>query len=189
MNNVFFDKLLWIDTEFSSLNLETAFLLEVAVIVTDSDFNEIEAQDWVIHNHENDLELMKSALIEHNPEKPEFDNITNTYELHEKSGLLDLVEKSKNSLEAVEGALISFVDKHFPGVKPIVAGNSVSFDRAILKNRMPDLYKKLHYRSIDVSSFKLLYLNSGTKPPYEKTATHRAINDIRESIEELKYLI
>jgi len=188
MQNTYFDKLLWIDTEFSSLKLEEAALMEVAMIITDSNFDAIEEIDFVIHTHEVEIEKMKSALIAHNPDKPELDRFTNTYDLHESSGLIDLVEKSTNTMKQVEGELIKFVDKHFPDSKPILAGNSIDFDRTILKHNMPELFSKFHYRVIDVSSFKLVILNDG-KPAFEKLAKHRAIEDIRESIEELRYLL
>jgi oligoribonuclease len=188
MNNVYFDKLLWIDTEYSSLDFKTALLLEIAVVVTDSSFNELASASFIVHNDEADLQLMKSVQLENPANKPEIFEVSNTYDLHENSGLLDLVRGSTNTLGEVENQMISFVDQHFPDTKPILAGNSIYFDRHIIEYRLPKLYSKLHYRMIDVTAFKLVLLNGG-KPAYQKSGAHRALDDIRESIAELKYLL
>lgn len=188
MKHSYYDKLLWVDTEFTTTDVKNADLLEIAAVVTDAEYNELAQIEFVVHHDEAVLEKMKDYKLQLTQDKPELAGLQTVYDLQQKSGLLDRVRESENTIEEVEARLLGFVALHFGETPPILAGNSIHFDRSIIERNLPRLNSKLHYRSIDVTSFKLVQLNNGAAP-YQKKSTHRALEDIRESIAELKYLL
>ena len=167
--------MVWIDCEMTGLELEVDELVEVAVVITDSELNPVhEGFDVVI-----------------NPSKAAMDHmgefVTN---MHTNSGLINEIPNGIG-LESAQQLVLDYINKHVPeNSKPPMAGNSIGTDRAFIAKYMPAIDERLHYRNIDVSSFKELarrwfprvYFNSPTKD-----GGHRALADIKESIRELDY--
>ncbi|EJN6827058.1 oligoribonuclease [Vibrio navarrensis] len=166
--------LIWIDLEMTGLDPDTHKIIEIASIVTDSELN-ILAEGPVLAIHQSDEELAKMD-----------EWCTNT---HTASGLVDRVRASMVSeQEAVEQTL-RFLEQWVPqGVSPI-CGNSIGQDRRFLYRHMPKLEEYFHYRYIDVSTLKELAKrwNPEILTGFSKRGTHLALDDIRESIAELKY--
>lgn len=166
--------LIWIDLEMTGLDPEEHKIIEIATIVTDRELN-ILAEGPVLAIHQPKAELAKMD-----------DWCTNT---HTASGLVERVQASHISeVNAVEQT-IEFLEKWVPrGVSPI-CGNSVGQDRRFLYKYMPKLEEYFHYRYLDVSTLK--ELTRRWKPEvldgFSKTGTHLALDDIRESIAELRY--
>lgn len=166
--------LIWIDLEMTGLDPDTHKIIEIASIVTDSELN-ILAEGPVLAIHQSDEELAKMD-----------EWCTNT---HTASGLVDRVRASMVSeQEAVEQTL-RFLEQWVPqGVSPI-CGNSIGQDRRFLYRHMPKLEEYFHYRYIDVSTLKELAKRWSPEilAGFSKRGTHLALDDIRESIAELKY--
>ncbi|KAK3602514.1 hypothetical protein CHS0354_029329 [Potamilus streckersoni] len=169
------DRIIWVDLEMSGLDIDKEHILEMACLVTDKDLNIIaEAPDLIIHQPKEVIDNMGEWCQEH----------------HGQSGLTEAVRKSKISLQEAERQMLEFVKHHtLPGKSPL-AGNSVSVDRHFLMKHMPSFTQHLHYRIVDVSTIKELctrwYPEEFKKAP-KKKKSHRALDDIKESIEELKY--
>jgi oligoribonuclease len=161
------------DLEMSGLDPKTCRILEIATIITDADLEVIaEGPDLVIHEPESVLESMDAWCIEH----------------HGASGLSDQVRASTISLREAEERTLAFLREHCPeGASPL-CGNSIGQDRRFLYDHMPTLESWLHYRSVDVSTIKELVRRwYPTLEPMTKATTHRALDDIRESIAELAH--
>lgn len=165
------DKFLWIDMEMTGLDVEKEVIIEVAAIVTDLDFNELDTYHAVVKQAQEHLDRMDAWNTEH----------------HGASGLTALVPSGKES-SVVEQELMALSKKHFGKERPIIAGNSISQDRLFIDKYMIKLSDLLHYRMLDVSSWKIIF-NEKLKIKYEKKNTHRALDDIRESISELKFYL
>jgi oligoribonuclease len=169
------DKIVWIDCEMTGLDLERDALIEVAVLVTDSELNVLgDGIDVVIACPPEALESMPAVVRE----------------MHEASGLLDELAAGTTMTDA-QAQVLAYVREHVPEAgKAPLGGNSVATDRGFLARDMPELDDWLHYRMIDVSSIKELarrwyprvYFNAP-----KKHGGHRALADIKESIEELKF--
>jgi oligoribonuclease len=169
------DRLVWIDCEMTGLDLAGDALIEVAALVTDADLNILgSGVDVVIKPPARTVERMLPIVRD----------------MHTASGLLEELDAGM-SLEEAQEMVLGYVREHVPeGRKAPLAGNTVGTDRGFLARDMPQLEGHLHYRVVDVSSIKELvrrwyprvYFQS---PP--KTGNHRALGDIRDSIEELKY--
>ncbi len=158
---------LWLDMEMSGLDPEKEVILEVATIVTDSEYVELDSYDRIIKQDSSYLEKMDKW---------------NTRQ-HKKSGLYEMVTKGipQNQMEL---ELIDLVNKHFDGERVILAGNSIYQDRLFIKKHLLEFEKKLHYRMLDVSAWKIILKSLGIT--YKKQNKHRALDDIRESIQEMK---
>lgn len=171
----FSDKnLIWIDLEMTGLDPAQHKIIEIATIVTDSQLN-ILAEGPVMAIHQSDEELAKMD-----------DWCTKT---HTQSGLVERVKASQIDEEAAMVLTRAFLSQWVPeGVSPI-CGNSVSQDRRFLYQHMPALEHYFHYRTIDVSTIKELVRRWQPEilDGFKKTGTHLALDDIRESISELKY--
>lgn len=161
--------LFWLDMEMSGLDHTKNRILEVAVLVTDLSLKNLYEYETVVYQDSIVLQEMDSWCQEH----------------HGKSGLSAKVPNGNPEVE-VERQLIDIVHKFSPGEKAILAGNSISQDRKFIDHWMLNFSKTLHYRMLDVSSFKLLFESLYNKK-YTKKHKHRAIDDIKESIEELKF--
>jgi oligoribonuclease len=169
------DRLVWIDCEMTGLDLGADALVEVAALVTDFDLNVLgEGVDLVVKPPREALDQMVEFVRN----------------MHTVSGLLEELD-SGITLREAEEQVLAYITAHCPeGSRPPLAGNTVATDRAFLQRDMPELESFLHYRIVDVSSIKELarrwypraYYNA---PP--KTGNHRALADIQESIEELRY--
>ena len=169
------DRLVWIDCEMTGLDLGADALIEVAALVTDFELNVLgDGVDVVVKPPQGALDQM--------------DEFVRT--MHTSSGLLEELDGGMTMAEAEERVL-SYVKEHCPdGSRPPLAGNTVATDRAFLARDMPDLESFLHYRIVDVSSIKELsrrwYPRAYFNAP-AKSGNHRALADIQESIEELRY--
>jgi oligoribonuclease len=169
------ERLVWIDCEMTGLDLGADALIEVAALVTDFDLNVLgEGIDVVIKPPPEALEQM----------------IEFVRTMHETSGLINELEAGLTMAEAEEQVL-SYIKEHCPdGSRPPLGGNTVATDRSFLARDMPTLEGFLHYRNVDVSSIKELarrwYPRTYFAAP-AKRGNHRALADIQESIEELRY--
>ena len=166
-------RLVWIDLEMTGLDVEKDVILEVATIITDNDLNIIEESDsLVIRQPESVLATMNEWSRKH----------------HAESGLLDRVRASEISVEEAEATTFDLVRKHAEIHTSPLCGNSVWQDRRFLARYMPTLEHYLHYRLIDVSTVKELARRWAPNllERVAKKAQHRALDDIRESINELK---
>ena len=169
------DLLVWIDCEMTGLDLANDALIEVAALVTDADLNVLgTGVDEVIRPSEVALAQMGDFVRS----------------MHEKSGLLPLLENGI-TLEEAEQRVLSYIREFVPEARRApLAGNTVGTDRAFLARDMPTLESHVHYRSVDVSSIKELARRWYPRAYYNtpaKTGNHRALADIAESIEELRY--
>ncbi len=167
--------LIWIDCEMTGLSLEKDVLVEIAVLVTDSDLNVIgEGIDLVIKASAEQLEGMNEFVTQ----------------MHTSSGLITEIPNGI-SVEAAEDSILAYLATAgtVEGKSPL-AGNSVSVDRNFIMRDMPRLTQYLHYRTVDVSSIKELARRWYPKIYFAapaKTGKHRGVGDIQDSIEELKY--
>jgi oligoribonuclease len=169
------DRLVWVDCEMTGLDPRRDVLLELAVLVTDSELTVLgEGVDLVIRPPDGVLDGM--------------DDVVRT--MHERSGLLDVLAGGVTPAEA-EAAALAYVRQHVPEPrKAPLAGNSVHMDRLFLAQEMPTLTEWLHYRNVDVSSLKELVRRWYPRVYFaspRKTGNHRALGDIQDSIRELRY--
>ena len=169
------ERLVWIDCEMTGLDLKADALVEVAALVTDFDLNVLgEGVDVVIKPPQQALDQMVEFV----------------HQMHTSSGLLTELESGVSLAEAEE-AVLTYVRSQCPeGSRPPLAGNSVATDRAFISRDMPLLEQALHYRIVDVSSIKELSRRWFPRAYYNapaKGGNHRALADIQESIEELRY--
>ncbi len=165
----------WIDLEMTGLNPETDAILEIATIITDGNLTILEqGPEFVIHQPDTVLDSMVPVVRD----------------LHAKSGLKQAVKKSDVSMEYAEEQTLAFIKKHVRKRKGYLAGNSVWQDRAFLRQDMPSITDYLHYRLLDVTSIKIA-INSWYPEQRDmgdkKQDRHRALDDIKESIEELAF--
>jgi oligoribonuclease len=169
------ENLVWIDCEMTGLDVEKDCLVEIAVLVTDSELNILdEGLSVVIKPREDSLAGMG-----------EF--VTN---MHKESGLLELLAEGL-PIEQAEAQVLDYIKRFAPEVRSApLAGNSIGTDRMFLNRYMPALDAHLHYRNVDVSSIKELVRRWYPKVYFQlpkKSGGHRALSDIRESIAELVY--
>ena len=166
-------KLLWVDLEMTGLEPDKDKILEVAAIATDMQLNEIATYEAVVKV---DDKLIKSRMV------------GDFWEKNSKSRD-DLMAQNKDGkpVAEVEKELIDFIDKYF-GKTIYLAGNSIHQDRKFIEREMPELDKKLHYRMLDVSAWKIYFENALNKK-FTKPENHRALDDINGSIEELKWYL
>lgn len=166
--------LVWLDMEMTGLEPERERIIELAMIVTNSNLETIaESPVWVVHQSDTLLDAMD-----------EWNKTT-----HGKSGLIGKVKASVLNEAAVEAAALDFVREYVPKGKSPMCGNSIGQDRRFMVRYMPQLEAWFHYRNLDVSTLKELCKR--WKPDlakgFVKKSEHTALADIRESIEELKY--
>lgn len=171
------DPLVWIDCEMTGLDLSRDLLLEVAVLVTDSELNVLDGDglDLVLGAPAQALESMVEVVAR----------------MHTESGLLAEAARSPLTLPTAQEQLLGYIRQFVPepGRAPL-CGNSIATDRGFLSRDMPELDAWLHYRMIDVSSVKELCRRWFPRVYYQapaKAGGHRALADIRESIDELRY--
>jgi oligoribonuclease len=168
--------LVWIDCEMTGLDLTGDRLIEVAVLITDSELNPLDpGLDLVINAPDDVLDGMTDVVAE----------------MHAKSGLTDAVRASTLTLAEAEQQLLAYVKRFVPERRSApLCGNSIGTDRGFLARDMPELDDHLHYRMVDVSSLKELARRwfprvYFAQPP--KGLAHRALADIIESVRELAY--
>ena len=174
MSSVSEDNLIWIDLEMTGLSPEDDVIIEIATVVTDSELNSLaEGPVYAIHQTDDLLNGMDDW---------------NTRQ-HTQSGLVKRVRESNVSTEQAEKDTIQFLKEWVPEGKSPMSGNSICQDRRFLARYMPKLEAYFHYRNLDVSSVKELARR--WKPQVladiKKQSTHLALDDIKDSIEELRH--
>ncbi|XP_042394915.1 oligoribonuclease-like [Zingiber officinale] len=167
--------LVWIDLEMTGLDIEVDRILEIACIITDGKLiNSIDGPDFVIRQTKECLDKMGEWCCEH----------------HASSGLTERVLRSTLTEADAENQVIDFVKKHVGSQTPQLAGNSIYVDFLFLKKYMPSLAAIFSHVLVDVSSIVALCIRwfpKEKKKAPKKAKSHRAMNDIKESIQELKY--
>lgn len=168
------NNLIWVDLEMTGLNPEKDRVIEIATVVTDSDLNILaEGPVFAIHQSDAVLEGMDEWCTKQ----------------HTSSGLVERVKESVIDEKKAETATLEFLKKYVSEGKSPMCGNSIWQDRRFLSRYMPELETYFHYRMIDVSTLKELALRWAPKiyNGVQKESRHLALDDIRDSINELKY--
>ncbi|MGZ6953484.1 MAG: oligoribonuclease [Acidimicrobiia bacterium] len=169
------ERLVWIDLEMTGLDTARHTIVEIAVLVTDSNLDLVDdGIDLVVHASPDELSRM--------------DDFVRT--MHTKSGLLPQIEASTLTLEDAGAQVLEYLGTRVPPNTAPLCGNSIGVDRRFLDRYLPAVDQYVHYRSVDVSSLKELCRrwNPGVcKGRPGKKESHRALDDIRESLEELRY--
>lgn len=163
--------MLWLDMEMTGLDVEKEVPIEIAAIVCDLKFNELETFHAVIKQPQEFLDRMDNWNKEH----------------HGASGLTAAIANGREP-SLVERDLVQFVDRHFQGESAVLCGNSIGQDRLFINKYFPQVNRRLHYRMLDVTSWKVIFQDL-YKTKFEKKNTHRAVDDIRESIAELRFYL
>ena len=170
------DVLVWLDMEMTGLEPDRERIIELAVILTTGELDEIAVgPELVIHQDDALLAAMDDWNRSH----------------HGASGLVERVRASTTSEAEADAQVVAFINAQVPAKeRPVLAGNSIHQDRRFVRRYLPELEKRLHYRMVDVSTIKELarrwYPEIMAKQPAKKEM-HRARDDIRESIEELRF--
>jgi oligoribonuclease len=171
------ERILWLDLEMTGLSPENDLILEVAAIITDWNFKEIATYQGIIKNRVSLLKkrLAKNAIFwDANPKS--------------RDGLINQ-NKDGKSVYVIEDELLRFIADNFKaGVPVLLAGNSVHIDRRFIVKNWPRFDAKLHYRMLDVSAWKVVF-EGKFKKKFAKPDAHRALDDIRGSIQELQYYL
>ncbi len=168
--------LAWMDLEMTGLDATRDVIVEIATLITDDDLNIIaEGPDLVIHATDAQLEMMEPIVVA----------------MHKHSGLTEEIRSSTITLEQAGEATLAFLKEHIPeaGTVPL-CGNSIGMDRRFLTSYLPEIEGYLHYRSVDVSTIKELarrWYPEDLSGYRKKSSAHRAMDDIKESVAELRY--
>lgn len=168
--------LAWLDLEMTGLDPSTDVIVEIATLLTDDDLEVVaEGPDLVVGQPPEKMAAMSDVVKR----------------MHAASGLADAVAASSTTLEQAGEQVMEFLRGHIdePGTVPL-CGNSIGTDRRFLAAHLPELDRFFHYRSIDVSTVKELcrrWFPEALASAPEKVGSHRALDDIRESLEELRY--
>ncbi|HKK03432.1 MAG TPA: oligoribonuclease [Gammaproteobacteria bacterium] len=168
------DNLIWIDLEMTGLDPDGDRIIEIATLVTDKQLETI-AEGPVIAIHQDDDVL--AGMDEWNTRQ------------HGQSGLTERVRQSRVSEREAELATLSFLSRHLEAGSSPMCGNSICQDRRFMARCMPELERFFHYRNLDVSTLKELARRwaPDVASGYRKESSHLAMEDIRDSIEELRY--
>jgi oligoribonuclease len=168
--------LVWMDLEMTGLDPSRHVVVEIATLVTDDDLGLVaEGPDIVVSATDDELAQMDDVVVK----------------MHTESGLLDAITASTTTLAEAGEQTLQFIKSHVKEARRVpLCGNSIGVDRRFLRHQLPDIDAYLHYRSIDVSTVKELckrwHPSLYGKAP-KKSSTHRALDDIRESVAELAY--
>lgn len=168
--------LVWMDLEMTGLDPGADVIVEIATLVTDDELNIVaEGPDLVVACDPGKLEGMDQVVID----------------MHTRSGLLEAIRTSTTTLAEAGAQTLGFIREHVPEPRSVpLCGNSIGTDRRFLAAYLPEIEEHLHYRSIDVSTIKELarrwYPDAVAGAP-GKAGGHRAMDDIRESVAELRY--
>lgn len=172
--------ILWVDLEMTGLDHIEDRILEVAAIVTDWDFNEIATYTAAVKV---DSELVERRMF-HGPAAEFYNKFPAN-----RDALIKQNSEQGRAPEVVEDEILELINQHFSADKPVLlAGNSIHMDRKFIDNEWPRLSRRLHYRMLDVSAWKVVF-EGKYKKKFSKPEVHRALDDIRGSIMELKYYL
>jgi oligoribonuclease len=168
--------LVWMDLEMTGLDPTSDSIVEIATIVTDDELAIVaEGPDLVVHQPHDVLARMSDVVRD----------------MHTRSGLLAAIESSTLSLADAGAETLAFIKQHVPAPRSVpLAGNSIGTDRRFLAAHLPEIEDHLHYRCIDVSTIKELarrWFPDALSSAPTKRGGHRALDDIRESLEELRF--
>jgi oligoribonuclease len=168
------ENLIWIDLEMTGLDPDIDLIIEIATVITDKNLNVL-AEGPAIAVHQSDAAL--AAMDDWNQKH------------HGESGLIERVKQSSISAAEAEAQTLAFLKQWLPAKTSPICGNSIGQDRRFLCRYMPELEGFFHYRNLDVSTVKELAARWAPqlKDGFTKKAAHRALDDIIESIDELKY--
>ncbi len=168
-------KFLWVDLEMTGLDPKNDVILEIAAEITDMDFKTLESYEATIKQKREIVtdRMQKNTFWQEFPAN--------------RDSFLKSIDEGK-PLDEVEGEVVALVAKHFGDQPAVLAGNSIHNDRGFIKQWMPLLDLKLHYRMLDVSAWKVL-MQGKYGVVYEKTNNHRAFDDIQASIAELQFYL
>lgn len=164
------------DLEMTGLDPSRHVIVEIATIITDDDLTVVaEGPDLVVHATEAELAEMDDVVVK----------------MHTSSGLLERIRTSTTTLAEAGEATLAFLREHIPDARTVpLCGNSIGTDRRFLAEQLPELEAHLHYRNVDVSTLKELARRWSPEllaAAPGKASTHRALDDIRESIAELAF--
>jgi oligoribonuclease len=165
-------KIFWVDLEMTGLDVNNDVILEVAAEVTDFNFKTLASYEAIIKQPD--------TILENMVEWPKLQ--------HGASGLTERVRTQGRSEEEVKHELVGFIKAQFGDEPAILAGNSIHNDRNFIKKWWPEVDALLHYRMLDVTSFKIL-VQGRYGVEYEKKDAHRAFDDIQASIAELQHYL
>lgn len=165
-------KLLWIDLEMTGLDAQKDVIIEVACEVTDFGFKTLASYEAVIKHPDHVLDNMNDWSLKQ----------------HAASGLTERIKTDGRDEKEVSRELVGFIKAQFGDEPAVLAGNSIHNDRAFIKQWWPEVEDRLHYRMLDVSSFKVL-MQAKYGINFGKKEVHRAFDDIQASIAELQYYI
>lgn len=165
-------KLFWVDLEMTGLDVDNDVILEVAAEVTDLNFTTLASYEACIKQSDEVLGRMNEWAMEH----------------HSQSGLVERIKKDGRPENEVIHELVGFINAQFHGKPAVLAGNSIHNDRNFIKRWWPEVDRLLHYRMVDVSSFKVI-MQAKYQVIYDKKEVHRAFDDIQASIAELQYYL
>ncbi|UOF94023.1 MAG: oligoribonuclease [Bordetella sp.] len=166
--------LIWVDMEMTGLNPKIERIIEIAIVITDNDLNVIsEGPVQVLHQNDSLLDSMDKW----------------NKSVHKRTGLIDKVKVSKINEIQAEKTLLNFLKNYVTIGKSLLCGNTINQDRKFMSAYMPNLEKFFHYRNLDVSTIKELAKRWAPNiyKGFEKQSKHEALEDIYESINELKY--
>jgi oligoribonuclease len=168
--------LVWMDLEMTGLDPARNTIVEIATVITDDDLTSVaEGPDLVVHATKDQLDTMEPIVRD----------------MHTRSGLLQAIEASTLTLEEAGNQTLEFIRAHAPEPRTVpLCGNSIGTDRRFLAAQLPEVENWLHYRCVDVSAVKELcrrWYPTVFKAAPPKRTTHRALDDIKESIAELAY--
>lgn len=165
------EKLFWLDMEMTGLDVEKERVIEVAVIITDLKFEEHGSYHAIVKQPQEFIDNMDEWNKTH----------------HSASGLIDKIPQGKDPV-VVDRELCELANRHLGRERVVIAGNSIFQDRRFIDRYFTDFKTRLHYRMLDVTSWKII-LKHKYQVEYSKKESHRALDDIRESISELKYYL
>jgi oligoribonuclease len=171
------DVLVWMDLEMTGLDAERHAIVEIAALATDA---------ATLHTLDDGI-----SIVVHQPEDVLAGMAEVVKTMHQRSGLLDEIRASTVGLDEAGARVLEYIKGHVPAPRTVpLCGNSIGMDRRFLDRYLPEIEEHLHYRSIDVSSLKELcrrWYPEPFKARPDKTEGHRALDDVRASIDELRY--
>ncbi len=167
------DKLVWIDLETTGLSIKKDKIIEIAVLITDTQLNLLDEKGYVafVNITDKDIALMDDIVKE----------------MHTKNGVIDMCKKSSFTIEDIDKGAVEYISKFVQKNEAPLCGNNIAFDRSFIEYNMPLLVDYLHYRNIDVTTIKQLSQIWRNDVCKKTDSTHEAMDDIKESIEELRH--
>lgn len=167
------DKLVWIDLETTGLSVKKDKIIEIAVLITDTQLNILDEKGYVdyVHITDEDVSLMVDLVKD----------------MHTSNGVIEMCKKSSFTVGDIDRLSVEYISKFVNRNEAPICGNNIAFDRSFIEYNMPLLTNHIHYRNIDVSTVRQLNQIWKEGAYKKEDSTHEALGDIRQSIEELRY--